>query len=83
MDEGCDYTEMDYAELQRLDLESRGMLCSILSLHGGEHLTICPKCGMDHFVHDDGCPLAMEGKPVGHFARDDDKDVDGPEPEGA
>ncbi len=71
MSHECDYSKEDFLALQQLDLESRGMLCSILSLNGGEHLTVCPQCGRDHFVHEDHCALSMEGKPVGVFHRED------------
>jgi len=63
------YTDDDFLELQRLDLESRGVLCSLLSLHGGEHLTVCPRCGLDHFVHEDDCPLALQEGAEGYWAR--------------
>ena len=58
--------ENDYVELQRLDIESLGMLCSLLVLSGDDELTTCPRCGLDSFVHTDACdlPAAAHADPL-------------------
>ena len=52
-------SENDYRTLQDLDRMSAGALLGVLNRNGAAHLTICPRCHVDDFVHVENCPLAF------------------------
>ena len=51
--------ERDFLLLEDLDRQvGRGKLAGALCRLGAAHLTVCPRCRVDDFVHVEGCALA-------------------------
>jgi hypothetical protein len=51
----------DYLVAQRADIIAEGAVADLFNRNGHASWTVCPKCGVDDFVHVEGCDLAEEG----------------------
>jgi hypothetical protein len=44
-----------YRLLYKIDVESNGAASEVCNESGNCHLTVCPECHVDDFVHVEGC----------------------------